>query len=192
MIAVAALWRWDGIVVALIFMFTGSMRPGEALSVTSSAVVLSSRWRRFVVVALWRHKSVTRGRARGAHHVVFDEGLLVDVLEAHVQRLADDALVVGLKPHAFRRKFDAILAELGLESVASPAEQSRSCIRRSDYARNGHAPPCCRRPERPVARAAFAGREPALRARCPGARAPSPAAPARASTPSPWCSRPVP
>ena len=60
---------------------------------------------------------MTRGRARGAHHVVFDEGLLVDVLEAHVQRLADDALVVGLKPHAFRRKFDAILAELGLESL---------------------------------------------------------------------------
>ena len=41
----------------------------------------------------------------------------MDVLEAHVQRLADDALVVGLKPHAFRRKFDAILAELGLESL---------------------------------------------------------------------------
>ena len=117
MIAVAALWRWDGVVVALILMFTGSMRPGEALSVTSSAVVLPSRWRRIVGVALWRHKSVTRGRARGAHHVVFDEGLLVDVLEAHVQRLADDALVVGLKPHAFRRKFDAILAELGLESL---------------------------------------------------------------------------
>ena len=112
-----ASWRWDGVVVALILMFTGSMRPGEALSVTSSAVVLPSRWRRIVVVALWRHKSVTRGRAKGAHHVVFDEGLLVDVLEAHVQRLAVDALVVGLKPHAFRRKFDAILAELGLESL---------------------------------------------------------------------------
>ena len=41
----------------------------------------------------------------------------MDVLEAHVQRLADDALVVGLKPHAFRRKFDAILAGLGLESL---------------------------------------------------------------------------
>ena len=60
---------------------------------------------------------MTRGRARGAHHVVFDEGLLVDVLAAHAQRLADDALVVGLKPHAFRRKFDAILAELGLDSL---------------------------------------------------------------------------
>ena len=38
-------------------------------------------------------------------------------LEAHVHRLTDDDFVVGLKPHAFRRKFDAIIAELGLESL---------------------------------------------------------------------------
>ena len=117
MIAVAAAWRWDGVVCGLIFMFVGSMRPGEALSVLCSAVVLPTRWRRIVVVALWRHKSLTRGRARGAHHVVFDEGLIIDVLEAHVQRLTDNDFVVGLKPHAFRRKFDAIIAELGLESL---------------------------------------------------------------------------
>ena len=117
MIAVAAFWRWDGVVCGLIFMFVGSMRPGEALSVLSSAVVLPTRWRRLIVVALWRHKSITRGRAKGAHHVVFDEELIIDVLEAHVQRLNEDDLVVGLKPHAFRRKFDAIIAELGLESL---------------------------------------------------------------------------
>ena len=78
---------------------------------------LPTRWRRIVIVALWRHKSLTRGRARGAHHVVFEEGLIIDVLEAHVQRLTDNDFVVGLKPHAFRRKFDAIIAELGLESL---------------------------------------------------------------------------
>ena len=83
----------------------------------SSAVVLPTRWRRLIVVALWRHKSITRGRAKGAHHVVFDEELIIDVLEAHVHRLNEDDLVVGLKPHAFRRKFDAIIAELGLASL---------------------------------------------------------------------------
>ena len=66
--------------------------------------------------------------------------------------------------------------------LASPTEHFRSCIRRSDYARNGHAPSCCRRPERPVARAALAGREPALRARCPGARAACSASPARSAS----------
>ena len=117
MIAVAAFWRWDGVVCGLIFMFVGSMRPGEALSVLSSAVVLPTRWRRLIVVALWRHKSITRGRAKGAHHVVFDEELIINVLGAHVQRLKEDDLVVSLKPHAFRRRFDAIIAELGLESL---------------------------------------------------------------------------
>ena len=107
-------------------MFVGSMRPGEALSVLCSAVVLPTRWRRIVVVALWRHKSLTRGRARGAHHVVFDEGLIIDVLEAHVQRLTDNDFVVGLKPHAFRRKFDAIIAELGLESLGLTPESLRA------------------------------------------------------------------
>ena len=48
---------------------------------------------------------------------MFEEGLIIDVLEAHVQRLTDNDFVVGLKPHAFRRKFDAIIAELGLESL---------------------------------------------------------------------------
>ena len=69
------------------------------------------------MVALWHHKSITRGRAKDAHHVIFYEGLIIDVLEAHVLRLTDDDFVVGLKPHAFRRKFDALIAELGLESL---------------------------------------------------------------------------
>ena len=93
------------------------MRPGESLSVRRSAISLPSRWRDLVVVAIWKHKSSTRGRAKGAHHVVIDDPLLVDVVEAHVLRLGDDDCVVGLKPHAFRRKFDAIIAELGLESL---------------------------------------------------------------------------
>ena len=39
---------------------------------------------------------------------MMDDLLLVDVIEAHVLRLSDDDCVVGLKPHAFRRKFDEI------------------------------------------------------------------------------------
>ena len=87
------------------------MRPGEALSVRYSDVSLTSR--RLVVVAIWKNKSVSRGRAKGAHHVVIDEALLAP----HVQRLQDDDCVVGLKLYAFRRKSDAIIAELGLESL---------------------------------------------------------------------------
>ena len=60
---------------------------------------------------------MSRGRAKGAHHVVIDAALLVNVIEVHVQRLQDDDCVVGLKLHAFRRKSDAIIAELGLESL---------------------------------------------------------------------------
>ncbi len=117
MLSVAARWRWDGVAVGLIKQFAGGMRPGESLSVRRGAISLPSRWRDLVVVAIWKHKSVTRGRAKGAHHVVIDDPLLVDVVEAHVLRLGDDDCVVGLKPHAFRRKFDAIIAELGLESL---------------------------------------------------------------------------
>ena len=62
---------------------------------------------------------MSRGRAKGAHHVVIDAALLVNVIEVHFQRLQDDDCVVGLKPHAFRRKFDAIIVELGLKSLGS-------------------------------------------------------------------------
>ena len=48
---------------------------------------------------------------------MIDEDLLVNVMEAHVQRLQGDDCVVGVKLQAFRRKFDAIIAELGLESL---------------------------------------------------------------------------
>ena len=117
MLSVAARWRWDGVAVGLIKQFAGGMRPGEALSVRCSDISLPSRWRRLVVVAIWKHKSVSRGRAKGVHHVVIDEDLLVTVIEAHVQRLQGDDCVVGVKLQAFRRKFDAIIAELGLESL---------------------------------------------------------------------------
>ena len=73
--------------VGLIKHFSGGMRPGESLSVRCGAVSLPSRWRHLVVVAIWTHKYFTRGRAKGAHHVVIDDSLLVDVIEAH------DALV---------------------------------------------------------------------------------------------------
>ena len=46
-----------------------------------------------------------------------DDSLLVDVIKAHALWWSDDLCVVGLKPHVFRRKFDAIIAELGLESL---------------------------------------------------------------------------
>ena len=117
MLSVAARWRWDGVAVGHIKQFAGGMRPGEALSVRCSDISLPSRWRRLVVVAIWKHKSVSRGRAKGAHHVVIDENMLVNVIEAHVQRLQGDDCVVGVKLQAFRRKFDAIIAELGLESL---------------------------------------------------------------------------
>ena len=69
------------------------------------------------MVAIRKDKSSTHGRVKSAHDVVIDDQLLVDVIEAHFLRLSDDDCEVGSKPHTFRRKFDAIIAELGLESL---------------------------------------------------------------------------
>ena len=60
---------------------------------------------------------------------MIDEDLLVNVIEAHVQRLQGDDCVVGLKPHAFRRKFDAIIAELGLEALGLTPAGLRAGLR---------------------------------------------------------------
>ena len=73
MLSVAVRWRWVGVAVGLIKQFAGGMRPGESLSVRRGAISLPSRWRDLVVVAIWKHKSVARGRAKGAHHVVIDD-----------------------------------------------------------------------------------------------------------------------
>ena len=101
-----------GFVVALLLMFVGCIRPGEALSAVRKEVVLPVGGRRLLVLAIFKHKSVTRGRMRGAHHVLFDEPAVVRLLEARCLTLAPDQTLVGLKAHAFRRAFDRVLRAL--------------------------------------------------------------------------------
>ena len=116
MVTVSLLLRWVDVAVMLVFMFAGLMRPGEAVMVSRSDVVLPSDLvaeELVVFIRIARHKTV---RKAGRQHAVIRDPEAVRFLERALHRLDGEVRIFAFSPPTFRKRWDAVCGHIGVVS----------------------------------------------------------------------------
>lgn len=98
------------------------LRPGEGLNLRKRNVRFARSLGSAVkVVVLVIEEAKTRRKAARTQHVLVEEPLLVRVLEAFCATLNDDDFLFPLSAATFGKRFEQVLARLGVPGWCTPA-----------------------------------------------------------------------
>ena len=118
MLALALLWGWLDMAILLSIGFLCCLRPGEAFRLVVGSVVLPSPLLLDAPIAYVR-LGATKMSYLGARweHVILDEPLVIDLLEALWPRLPPHRRIFFGSPSLFRRMHDALVSHFGISTT---------------------------------------------------------------------------
>lgn len=117
MVVLALHWNWSLFACAIAGSFYGILRPGEFLKLKRSDVLLPSDRcsddSNAVFLKIGEPKTRFRGRGRTQHATIKDPAT-VQLLERFLRPMRFNQLVYPISPSSFRRRWDKIIAHIGI------------------------------------------------------------------------------
>ena len=117
-VSVALLLGWTDVAILIVIMFTGLLRPGEAVCLTRDDVVLPSDLvddHPVAFVRISRHKTVLKA---GQQHVAIRDINVVSFLERVLPALPSSVRIFRFTPQTFRKRWDVLCERVGVVAGA--------------------------------------------------------------------------